>query len=252
MVAFETVRRISRVIQTVRDAILVVLSVVLISTDIGPEKEMSNYLLAGICGVILALTVVNICLNAFKVKRKGYFYGNSIFQLLVGFLLLGLLPPLGIILLLFNFAVIASLIEKKTLEEQMKHPPKPITKKHRIVVGAGVLVMLSGIFLSWLSNTNFPIIGVYFGTVNLSVVSNTVSASAVTVIFGLLALVGSPISIIIGALGLLRRRFAWISGILALVIGVGWIITLTTMTGIGPLVFLVGGVLVLSARFIAK
>ena len=213
---------------------------------------MANYFLAGICGVILALTVVNICLNAFKVKRKGYFYGNSIFQLIVGFLLLRLLPPLGIILLLFNFAVIASLTEKKTLEEQMKYPPKPITTKHRILVGAGVSVMLLSIFLSWLSNTNFPLIGVYFDTVDLSVAGSTVSASAVTVIFGLLALVGSPISIIIGALGLLRRRFAWISEILALVIGVGWIIALTTLTGIGPVVFLVGGVFVLSARFIAK
>ena len=84
------------------------------------------------------------------------------------------------------------------------------------------------------------------------VAGSVVSASEVTVICGLLALVGSPISIIIGALGLLRRRFAWISGILASVIGVGWIIALTTITGIGPVVFLVGGVLVLSARFIAK
>jgi MFS family permease len=226
--------------------------VVLISTDIGPDKEMSNYFLAGICGVILALTVINIILNAFKVKRKGFFYGNSIFQLVLSFLLLGLFPPLGIILLLFNLAVIASLYEKKSLEEQMRHPPKPITSKHRILVGVGVLVMLLSIFLSWLSNINFPLIGFYFGKVNLSVVSDTVSASAVTVIFGLLALVGSPITIIIGALGLLRRRFAWISGTLALVIGVGWIIALTTLTGIGPVVFVVGGLLILSARFIAK
>jgi MFS family permease len=245
-------RKVSRVVQTVRDAILVVLSIVLISTDIGPEKEMANYFLAGICGVILVLTVVNICLNAFKVNRKGYFYGNSIFQLVLSFLLLGLFPPLGIILLMFNFAVIASLTEKKTLEEQMKHPPKPVTTKHRILVGAGVLVMLLSIFLSWLSNTNFPLIRVYFGAVNLSVVSSTVSASAVTVIFGLLALVGSPFSIIIGSLGLLRRRFAWISGILALVIGIGWIIALTTVAGPGSFVFLFGGVLVLSARFISK
>ena len=245
-------RKVSKVIQTVRDAILVVLSAVLISTDIGPDKEMSNYFLAGICGVILALTIINISLNALKVKKKGFFYGNSIFQLALSFLLLGLFPPLGIILLLFNLAVIASLYEKKTLEEQMKHPPKPITTKHLVLVGAGVLVMLLSIFLSWLSNTNFPLIGVYLGTVNLSVVSVTVSASAVTVVFGILALAGSPITIIIGALGLLRRRFAWISGTLGLVIGVGWIISLTTLTGIGPVVFLVGGILVLSARFIAK
>lgn len=117
-------RRISRVIQTVRDAILVVLSVVLISTDIGPGKEMANYFLAGICGVILALTIINIILNAFKVKRKGYFYGNSIFQLVLGFLLTGLFAPLGIVLLGFNIAVIASLWERKTRKEQTKNQPK--------------------------------------------------------------------------------------------------------------------------------
>ena len=225
---------------------------VLISTDIGPGKEMANYFLAGICGVILVLTVVNIGLNAFKVKRKGYFYGNSIFQLVVGFLLLGLFAPFGIILLLFNFAVIASLGEKETLEERLKHPPKPMTAKHRTLVGAGVLVMLLSIFLSWLSAVNFSLIGVYLGTVDLSVASSAVSSNAVTVAFGILALVGAPISMIIGSLGLLRRRFAWISGILASVIGVGWIIALTTLAGPGPFVFLFGGVIVLSARFLDK
>jgi hypothetical protein len=88
-------RKISRVIQTIRDAILVVLSVVLISTDIGPDKEMSNYFLAGICGVILALTVINIVLNAFKINRKGYFYGNSIFQLILSFLLIRAISAAG-------------------------------------------------------------------------------------------------------------------------------------------------------------
>jgi hypothetical protein len=170
----------------------------------------------------------------------------------MGFLFLGLFAPLGFILLVFNFAVIASLWEKKTPEELLKHPPKPITRNHQFVVGAGVLVMLVSIFVSWLSSTNFPLIGFYFGTVNLSAVSDTVSASALTVIFGLLALVGCPISMLIGSLGLLKRRFAWVSGTLALVISVGWIITLTSKTGIGPIVFFVGGALVLSARFIAK
>ena len=245
-------RRISRVIQTARDAVLVLVSVVLISTSIGPGKEMSNYLLAGICSAILALTVVNIILNVLKVKKKGFFYSNSVFQIVMGFFFLGLFAPLGIILLAFNFVVVASLWEKKTPEELLKHPPKPVTKKHRIIVGAGILIMLLSIFVSWLSSTNFPLIGFYLGTVNLSVVSDTVSASTVTVIFGLLALVGSPISMIIGSLGLLRRRFALVSGILSLVIGVGWIISLMSVTGIGPLIFLVGGALVLSARFIAK
>jgi len=87
-------RRASRIIQSVRDVILALLSIVLISTSIGPDKEIANYILAGICGVLLALTIVNISLNVLKVKRKGYFYGNAIFQLILGVFFLGLFAPL--------------------------------------------------------------------------------------------------------------------------------------------------------------
>ena len=243
-------RRASRVIQTVRDAILALLSIVLISTDIGPGKEMANYILAGICGVLLALTIVNISLNAFKVKRKGYFYVNAIFQLILGFFFLALFAPLGVVLLLFNLAVVASLWEKKTPEELLKHPPKPVTIRHRVLIGAGVLVMFSSFFFSWLSNIEFPLIGFYLGTVDLSLVSDLVASSTVTTLFGLLTIVGAPISLIIGALGLIRRRFAWISGALALIVGIGWIVALTMKAGLGPFIFVFGAIIVLSAIFI--
>ena len=200
------VRRASRIIQTIRDAILLVLSLILISTDIGPGKELANFVLAGISATIFVLTVVNIILNALKVKRKGYFRGNSIFQLLVGlFLSLGLFPPLGIILVGFNLAVLATLREKKTLEERMKHPPKPITRKYRALVGAGVLVMFVGISVSWLATISFPLIGVYLHTVDLSSVANLVSNTTAT-IFGLLALVVSPISLVIGSTRPIQTR----------------------------------------------
>ncbi len=243
-------RKASRVIQTVRDVILALLSIVLIFTDIGPGKEASNYLLAGICGDLLVLSIVNISLNAFKVKRKEYFYGNAIFQLILGFFFLGLFAPLGVILLLFNLIVIASLWEKKTPEELLKHPPKPLTTSHRILIGAGVLVMFLSFFLSWLSNIGFPLIGFYLGTVNLSEVSNLVSSSSVTILFGFLTIVGSPLSLIIGALGLVRRRFAWISGTLGLIIGIGWTLALTTKVGPGAFIFVFGALIVLSAVFI--
>jgi len=243
-------RRASRVIQTVRDAIVALLSIVLISTDIGPGKEMANYILAGICGVLLALTIVNIILNAFKVKRKGYFYGNAIFQLILGFFFLGLFAPLGVILLLFNLAVIVSLWEKKTPEELLKHPPKLVTRRHRVLIGAGVLVMFASFFVSWLSTVEFPLIGFYLGTVDLSSASNLVSSSTVTTIFAVLTIVSSPISLIIGALGLLRRRFAWISGTLALIVGIGWILAVTTKVGPGPFIFVFGAIIILSALFI--
>jgi len=245
------VRRASRIIQTIRDAILLILSLVLISTDIGPGKEAANLLLAGISAAILVLTVLNIILNALKVKRKGYFLGNSIFQLLVGLFLLGLFPPLGVILVVFNLAVLATLREKKTLEERMKHPPRPVTRKYRALVGAGVLVMFVGISISWLATTSFPLIGVYLRTVDLSSVANLVSSTMAT-IFGFLALVTSPISLIMGLIGLFKRRFALVSGILAVIVGTGWIISVITMVGSGAYVFVLGGALVLSAPIAAK
>ena len=243
-------RRISRVIQTIRDVILVLVSAVLISTSVGPGKEVVNYIFAGICGVLLALSVVNIILNVSKVKRKEYFYGNTIFQLAVGIFLLGLFAPLGVILLLLNLVIAVSLWEKKTPEELLKHPPKPVTTRHRVLIGAGVLVMLISLFFSWLSEINFPLIGFYFGTVDLTLASSLISSSPVATLIGLLTIVGAPVSLIIGALGLVRRRFAWASGALALIIGLGWILVLTAKAGLGVFIFVFGASIVLSALFI--
>jgi hypothetical protein len=246
------VRRASRIVQTVRDAILLVLSLVLVSTDIGPGKELSNLLLAGISATIFILTVVNIILNALKVKRKGYFLGNSIVQLLIGFFpLLGLFPPLGIILIVFNLAVLFTLREKKTVEKGMKFPPRPITRKFRSLVGAGLLVMFAGISVSWLATTNFPLIGFYLRTADLSSVAKLVS-NTFAQIFGFLALVISPISLVAGLIGLFKRRFAFVSGILAITVGTGWIVSTATLAGIGPYVFICGGAIVLAASIGAK
>ncbi|HEX9862659.1 MAG TPA: hypothetical protein VGB11_05175 [Candidatus Bathyarchaeia archaeon] len=246
------VRKASRIVQAVRDLILLILSIVFISTSIGPGKELSNLFFAGISATILALTVVNIILNAFKVQRSGYFRGNSVFQLILGlFLSLGLYPPLGIILVILNVAVLFTLYEKKTLEERMKHPAKPITSKYRVFVGAGVLVMFVAILFSWFNNISFPLIGVYLRTVDLSEASNLVS-NPIGMIFGFLALVGVPISLILGLLGLIKRVFAKASGILAVVVGIGWIISMTTMIGPGAIVFAIGGALVLAALIAAK
>lgn len=245
-------RRISRIVQTLRDAILVIPSIVLISTDIGPDKEMANYILAGICAVILVLTIINLVLNAFRVKRKGFFYGNAIFQLLISFLLLGLIMPLGAILLGFNIAVIVSLVEGKTPEELLKHPPKPITKKYRITVGIGVLVMFASIFISWLVSINAPLFGFYIGLVDLFAVSNIVGDSLVMMVIGLLTLIGTPILLITGVLGLLKRVCACISAILAFVIAIGWIVTLTAVVGTGPFILLLGAIIVLVAHLIDK
>jgi hypothetical protein len=98
----------------------------------------------------------------------------------------------------------------------------------------------------------FPLIGFYLGTVNLSLASDLVSSSAVTTILGLLTIVGAPISLIIGALGLLRRRFAWISGIFAMTIGIGWTAILSVKVGLGSFIFVFGAIVVLSALILPK
>lgn len=246
------VRKASRIVQTVRDAILLILSLVFISTSIGPGKELSNFFFAGICAVILILTVINVILNAFKVQRKGYFRGNSIFQLLLGiFLSIGLFPPLGMVLVIFSVAVLVTLYERKTPEERMKNPPKPITRKYRALTGAGVFVMFVATLFSWFNNISFPIIGVYLRTVDLSEAASLVS-NPITMMFGFLALVIAPISLIIGLLGLLRRVFAWVSGILAVFAGTGWVVSMTTMAGLGAYIFILGGAIVLVAPIVAK
>src|SRR4030066_114203 len=104
-----------------------------------------------------------------------------------------------LILLILSIVFISTTIrpEKKTLEERMKHPAKPITSKYRVFVGAGVLVMFVAILFSWFNNISFPLIGVYLRTVDLSEASNLVS-NPIGMIFGFLALVGVPISLILG------------------------------------------------------
>ena len=246
------IRKASRIVQTVRDAILVILSIVFISTSIGPGKELSNLIFAGISATILILTVANIILNVLKVQRKGYYLGNSIFQLMLGiFLSLGLFPPLGIVLVVFSVAVLVTLYEKKTPEERMKHPPKPITRRYRAFVGAGVLVMFVAILFSWLNFISFPLIGVYLGTVDLTEAAGLVS-NPMAMIFGFLALVAAPVSLILGLLGMFKRTFAWVSGILVVIAGIGWIVSMTTMTGLGAFVFTLGGAIELAALIVAR
>lgn len=248
------VRKISRIVQTLRDAILLVVSFLLIGSLFRPnlEIEIASYILGGFLAFIFALSIINVILNARKVKRTGYFRSNTILQLIIGlFLTIGLYPPIGIILVVLNAVVLATLWERKSPEERARHPPKPITKKYRAFVAVGVLLMFVATLFSWLSIVNFPLISVYLGSANLTQVSNLVT-NPVAMAFDFLGLVGSPISIILGLLGLLKRGFAWASGILAIIAGIGWIVSMTTMAGLGAYIFTVGGALVLAAPIVTK
>ncbi len=115
------VSRLNRILQTVRDIVLLVISVVLMSTSYGKwVEEPAHYVLFGIAGTLFILSAVNmILLLAVKVKGRGYLFFNSILQLVLFFFLAGLLPPLGIPLLALDIAIIITLRQKKN-----KTPPE--------------------------------------------------------------------------------------------------------------------------------
>ena len=240
-------RKSSRIIQTLRDAVVLLLSLVFMSTSYGKwVTEPAHLVLFSIAAVLFALTVVNLILNVFKVKRKGYFYTNSIFQLIIGLLLLGLVQIAGILLVSFNIAILVSLREKRSLEEQLKHPPVPITRNYRIAGGAGLPIILLSMFLPSLttSDASASIISIYAGILSRSNLPG-LSIAPVAVIFALLGLILPPVSLICGALGLIKRLFSLMSGIFAILAGVSLMIVLTASTGPGAFGFILGGVMVL-------
>jgi len=154
-------------------------------------------------------------------------------------------------MIIFNVAVLVPLRERKAPDERMKHPPMPITRKYRALVGAGMLVIFMSTLTSWLNTLSFPFIGVYLHAVDLSLVSNLVSNN-MAMIFGFLILIVTPFLLISGLLGMFKRVFAWASGILAIIVWTGWIVSMMTIVGPGAYVFICGGMLVLSAPIVAK
>ena len=111
---FSRKQRANRIMQYIRDIPLIPIGAVLMSTSYGKwVDEPAHYVLFGIAGALALLSVINIILLLAKVKRKGYFYFNAIFQLPVTFILAGLLPPLGLPILVLNIAILATMRDKK-------------------------------------------------------------------------------------------------------------------------------------------
>jgi hypothetical protein len=73
-----------------------------------------HYVLFGIAAALFVLSVVNmVLLHAVKVKGRGYFFFNSILQLVLFFIIAGSLPSLGIPLFALDLAIIITLRKKK-------------------------------------------------------------------------------------------------------------------------------------------
>lgn len=152
--------------------------------------------------------------------------------------------------MILNALVLVGLREKKTAEELAKHPPVPITRRYRIVVGVGTLAMLGSLFLPWVSDSDasLSLVGVYWALLTRSGLSGFAISQA-AVVFALLGVVGAPICIICGALGLVRRRFALVGGVLAVVAGAGLAAALASQSKSGAYGFAAGGVLLLLGFF---
>ena len=248
------VRRLNRVLQLVRDAVVTLTSVVLLATGWGKwVEEPVWYILLALSAVFIALSAIDVVLVVRNVKRRGFYYGNAIYQLVPSFILLGLLPPLGAAILILNAGVLATLGVKKSPEELLKHPPVPITRNYRVVVGVGSLVMLVSLFIPWLmtSDSSVSLFGVYAGIVTHSNLPG-LTISQISVIFALLTLVLSPVSLVLGALAMVRRKSSLVSGILAVIAGVSTVVILPASIGFGPYAFVAGGALVLVGYFVFR
>ncbi|MBI3841359.1 MAG: hypothetical protein HY297_05355 [Thaumarchaeota archaeon] len=248
-----SVRRISRVLQVVRDAVVLAFSLVVIGSTYGRWGEEGGavfLVVDALAGVLILLTVVDVLLVAKKVKRKGFYFFNSILQIPILALFVVFILYVGVALLLLDVAVLATLPEKKTPEELMKHPPIPITRNYRITVGAGVLVTLASFFLPWLSveGASTSLFGVYYALVAHTGLPSF-SLEPTRVIFALLTLFTSPVSLVAGALGILRRRLSLVSGILAVLAGVSMTSALGASTGFGAYGFVAGGIVILVGFF---
>jgi hypothetical protein len=89
--------------------------------------EPAHYVLFGLAALLLLLALINIPLLLLKVKGKGYFKFNAVFQLPISFLIAGLLPPLAFLLIL-NIAILIALRKKYDVTDT-PYIPKTETKK---------------------------------------------------------------------------------------------------------------------------
>lgn len=246
------VSRRAKAVLVVRDAVVTVAALVLIGTSWGKwAEEPVFYILDSMMAVFLVLSAVDVALIVARTKRRGFFVGNSAFQVVPGLLLAGLFAPLGIIIILLNAISLVALRQKKTPEELAMRPPVPITRDYRLADGAGVLVMAGSMFLPWFSaeaGSTASLLGIYYAIVAHTGLPNF-SVSQVGVLFALLGLVLSPVAVALGALGMVRRRLSLISGVLGVLAGVGIVVAIAGAAGVGAYGFLGGGAVVLVGFF---
>ncbi|HME19667.1 MAG TPA: hypothetical protein VKF15_08030 [Nitrososphaerales archaeon] len=243
--------RLMKAVHLARDVVVALLSVVIIGSQYQKLSEEPVFLVTvSISAVMLLLSVIDATLIVARLRWKWYFLGNAVVQLILGLLWLALFAPIGAIVVVLNILALLTLREKKTAEERAAHPPLPRTRNYKVVEGVGTLIMVASLFLTWFtsSGSSISLLGVYSALATHSslagfTVSQTGAASA------LLALAGSPVVIVSGALGLRWRRLSVVAGVLSVLAGAGAAVALVGVVGVGPYVLVAGGALVLVGFF---
>ena len=106
------ISRWSKILQGLRDILLLVFSVLIMASSYGKwVKEPAHYVLFGIAVLLLTLTLINVILLIRRVEGKRYFYFNTILQLIPSIILAGLpiISPVGLVFLLLNIAILITL-----------------------------------------------------------------------------------------------------------------------------------------------
>ncbi len=225
-----------------------VVSVIIIGSQYQKLAEEPVFVVTvSVSALLIALCLVDVVLVAMK-RGRGVMVGISAVELIPGLLWLGLFFPVGLVIMVPNVLALVSLREKKTPEELALHPPVPRTRNYRLVLGAGVVVMLGSLFLPWVStaDTTLSLFGLYSGIATHSDLPS-ISISPTSVVFALVAIAGSPLAIVFGALGIRFRKLSLVAGVLGVAAGAGLLVATGGSTGVGEYAMCVGGVLALAA-----
>lgn len=240
-------RRIRAAAHLVRDAVVTLFSAMLIATTQGSE-EMAATLLQGLGAVFIALSIVDVILVAAKRRARGFFVGNAVYQIIASFLIAGLFPPAGVPMLALNVVALVSLREKKTAEELALHPPLPRTRNYKLLVGAGVAVLVVSALLPWISTADatYSLVMVYSGIVGRSGLPG-LAISPIGVVFAMFTLFLSPLSPLLGALSIRWRRCSLTGGVFGVLGGAGLVVAAQPVASVGAYAFAAGGVVLVAA-----
>ncbi len=116
------VRRRNKALALMRDALVSFFSVVVLSTSWGQwVRDPVFYVVDSLAVVFLVLSAIDVALLARKVKWRGFYFGNAVYQLFPSFILTGLLGIFGAAVFVLNVAVLVTLREKRP--EPSRQPP---------------------------------------------------------------------------------------------------------------------------------